>query len=66
MRDDALARLPRRDREALERLAAASGGSAAEIAAALISDLLAAARETGVLPSGRRLLALLPRRAPPP
>lgn len=62
--DDRLAFLARRDREMLDRLAAASGGSAVEIAAALIADTLQAVRDHRLLPSGRRLRAAL-RRAPP-
>lgn len=51
--DDRLAFLARRDREMLDRLAAA-----------LIADTLQAVRDHRLLPSGRRLGAAL-RRAPP-
>lgn len=61
---DALTLLPRRDRDLLDRLARESGGSAGAIAAALLSDTLQALRDHRVLPSGRRLGAVL--RRPPP
>lgn len=60
---DTLALLPRRDRDFLERLARDTDGEVAAIAAALLSDTLQTLRDHHVLPSGRRVGALL--RRPP-